>query len=157
MVSIPSLGIACRSTAELADELCSRGLPLSAPLPTFTSCAQPPHELGEAPAPPFAPLPGQRWPAVGSSAAAPPCAPSSPVPSSSCAFSWCTVFASSRVSYWWCPHRRLARRRRELAGQRRPCLGLTDRWGAVDRGGPLVSALDRIWVHSTGCTQYFVV
>ena len=42
------------------------------------------------------------------------------------------------------------------AGRSMPPLSRSDRQvGAVDRGGPLVSALDRIWVHSTGCTQYF--
>ena len=42
------------------------------------------------------------------------------------------------------------------AGRSAPPLSQSDRQvGAVDRGGPLVSALDRIWVHSTGCTQQF--
>ena len=43
------------------------------------------------------------------------------------------------------------------AGRSTPPLSRSDRQvGAVDRGGPIVSALDRIWVHSTGCTQQFV-
>ena len=42
------------------------------------------------------------------------------------------------------------------AGRSAPPLSRSDRQvGAVDRGGPLVSALDQIWVHSTGCTQQF--
>ena len=60
MVSIPFLGIARRSTAELAGELRSRGLPLSAPLPTFTSRAQAPHDDVESPERLLAPCRGRR-------------------------------------------------------------------------------------------------
>ena len=64
----------------------------------------------------------------------PPCTPPSSILSSSHAFSWCTASASSRVRCWWWPRHRLAHRRRELAGQLRPCLSLTDRWGPLTVG-----------------------
>ena len=60
MVSIPSLGIARRSTTELAGELRSRGLPLSAPLPTFPSRAKAPHGNVESPTRLLSPCRGRR-------------------------------------------------------------------------------------------------
>ena len=60
MVSIPYLGIARRSMAKLAGELRSRGLPLSAPLPTFISRAQAPHGDVESPERLLSPCRGRR-------------------------------------------------------------------------------------------------
>ena len=59
-----------------------------------TSSVKLPHHLSR----PFSA--GDGWPSV-SRTTAPPCMPPSFIMSSSCAFTWCTASASSRVSCWW--------------------------------------------------------
>ena len=151
----PSPGIPCRSRGQAR-----RSAPLHGPCPSVLLLALPlrartPHELGEAPTPPLAPLLGRRWPAVGEQRhrstmrAVEPYSELLP-----CLLLVHRVrLVAGELLVVTTPSASSPSTR---AGRSAPPLLRSDRQvRAVDRGGPLVSALDRIWVHSTGCTQYF--